>query len=119
MEENKLNEGKTIEPADAPAEISLEELTPELRAACERAGWTSLTPVQSKSIPYLLAGREMLVQSRTGSGKTGAYVLPIMQKINMKQNFAQAMVLVPTRELALQVSMEAQMMTQGLSLIHI
>ena len=116
MEENKLNDDKTIEPADAPAEISLEELSPELRAACERAGWKSLTPVQAKSIPYLLAGREMLVQSRTGSGKTGAYVLPIMQKINMQQNFAQAMVLVPTRELALQVSMEAQMLTQGTNL---
>jgi ATP-dependent RNA helicase DeaD len=116
MEENKLSDGKTIEPADAPAEISLEELTPALRAACERAGWKSLTPVQAKSIPYLLAGREMLVQSRTGSGKTGAYVLPIMQKINMQQNFAQAMVLVPTRELALQVSLEAQMLTQGTNL---
>jgi ATP-dependent RNA helicase DeaD len=116
MEENKLNESKTIEPADAPAEISLEELSPELREACKRAGWISLTPVQAKSIPYLLAGREMLVQSRTGSGKTGAYVLPIMQKINMQQNFAQAMVLVPTRELALQVSLEAQMLTQGTNL---
>jgi len=116
MEENKLNDGKTIEPADAPAEISMEELSPALRAACERAGWKSLTPVQAKSIPYLLAGREMLVQSRTGSGKTGAYVLPIMQKINMQQNFAQALVLVPTRELALQVSLEAQMLTQGTNL---
>jgi len=116
MEENKLNEGNTIEPADAPAEISLEELSPDMKAACQRAGWTSLTPVQAKSIPYLLAGREMLVQSRTGSGKTGAYVLPIMQKINMEKNFAQAMVLVPTRELALQVSLEAQMLTQGTNL---
>jgi ATP-dependent RNA helicase DeaD len=116
MEENKLNEGNTIEPADAPAEISLEELSPDMKAACLRAGWTSLTPVQAKSIPYLLAGREMLVQSRTGSGKTGAYVLPIMQKIDMEKNFAQAMVLVPTRELALQVSLEAQMLTQGTNL---
>lgn len=116
MEENKLNEGNTIEPADAPAEISLEELSPDMKAACQRAGWSSLTPVQAKSIPYLLAGREMLVQSRTGSGKTGAYVLPIMQKIDMEKNFAQAMVLVPTRELALQVSLEAQMLTQGTNL---
>jgi ATP-dependent RNA helicase DeaD len=116
MEEIKKSEESAIEPADAPAEISIEELSPELRAACERAGWKSLTPVQAKSIPYLLAGREMLVQSRTGSGKTAAYVLPIMQKINMQQNFAQALVLVPTRELALQVSMEAQMLTQGTNL---
>lgn len=116
MEEDKLNETKITEPADAPAEISFEELPPMMREACARAGWTSLTPVQAKSIPYLLAGREMLVQSRTGSGKTGAYVLPIMQKINMEKNAAQALVLVPTRELALQVSLEAQMLTQGRNL---
>ncbi len=70
-------------------------------------------PVQAKSIPYFLAGQDMMVQSRTGSGKTGAYILPIIQKINAQQNFAQALVLVPTRELALQVSREAEMLTQG------
>ena len=49
----------------------------------------------------------MMIQSRTGSGKTGAYLLPIMQKIDLQKNVAQALVLVPTRELALQVSQEA------------
>lgn len=116
MEEIKKSEESAIEPADVPAEISMEGLTPELRAACDRAGWKILTPVQAKSIPYILAGRDMMVQSRTGSGKTGAYLLPIMQKINMQQNAAQALVLVPTRELALQVSKEAQMLTQGTNL---
>ena len=107
---------KNSEPADALAEISLAELSPELRLACEKAGWQNLAPVQAKSIPYLLAGRDMMVQSRTGSGKTGAYVLPIMQKIDLGQNFAQALVLVPTRELALQVSREAEMLAQGSAL---
>ncbi len=116
MEEIKKSEESAIEPADVPSEISMEGLTPELRAACDRAGWKILTPVQAKSIPYILAGRDMMVQSRTGSGKTGAYLLPIMQKINMQQNAAQALVLVPTRELALQVSKEAQMLTQGTNL---
>jgi len=73
-------------------------------------------PVQAKSIPYILAGRDMMVQSRTGSGKTGAYILPIMQKIDFNRNVAQAMVLVPTRELALQVSREAQMLVSGSNL---
>lgn len=113
MEETTKNEETNIEPADALAEISLEELPPELRTACENAGWKSLVPVQAKSIPYILAGRDMMVQSRTGSGKTGAYVLPILQKIDLKQNAAQALVLVPTRELALQVSCEAQMLAAG------
>jgi ATP-dependent RNA helicase DeaD len=113
MEENIKSEEKAIEPADVLPEISAEELTPEMRDACNRAGWKTLTPVQAKSIPYFLAGRDMMVQSRTGSGKTGAYLLPIMQKINIQHNAAQALVLVPTRELALQVSREAEMLTQG------
>ncbi|MEN6332442.1 MAG: DEAD/DEAH box helicase [Smithella sp.] len=113
MDETIKSEENNIEPESALPEISLAELPPELRTACENAGWESLTPVQAKSIPYMLAGRDMMVQSRTGSGKTGAYILPIMQKIDLSQNFAQALVLVPTRELALQVSIEAQMLVQG------
>ena len=113
MEETNQTDKKAIEPADVLTEISIEELTPEMRDACDRAGWKTLVPVQAKSIPYFLAGRDMMVQSRTGSGKTGAYILPIIQKINAQQNIAQALVLVPTRELALQVSREAEMLTQG------
>ncbi|MFA5321076.1 MAG: DEAD/DEAH box helicase [Smithella sp.] len=116
MEQNQETNSKDIQPDDILPEISMEELTPEMRDACDRAGWKTLVPVQAKSIPYFLAGRDMMVQSRTGSGKTGAYILPIIQKINAQQNFAQALVLVPTRELALQVSREAQMLTQGTSI---
>ena len=111
MEEINETGRKTIEADDVLPEISVEELAPEMRDACYRAGWKTLVPVQSKSIPYFLAGRDMMVQSRTGSGKTGAYILPIIQKINAQQNAAQALVLVPTRELALQVFREAQMLT--------
>jgi len=113
VEENKNTEGKTIKPEDTLPEISLDDLSPDMRDACNRAGWTSLTPVQAKSIPYFLAGRDMLVQSRTGSGKTGAYLLPIIRKLDAQKNVAQALILVPTRELALQVSRESQMLTEG------
>jgi ATP-dependent RNA helicase DeaD len=113
MEQNKETDSKDIQPDDVLPEISMEELTPEMRDACDRAGWKTLVPVQAKSIPYFLAGQDMMVQSRTGSGKTGAYILPIIQKINAQKNIAQALVLVPTRELALQVSREAEMLTQG------
>jgi ATP-dependent RNA helicase DeaD len=116
MSDDNPNEGMEVPLDDGPQEIRLEELTDDLRAACARAGWTSLAPVQAKSIPYLLAGRDVMIQSRTGSGKTGAYLLPIMQKIDMQKNIAQAMVLVPTRELALQVSQEALMLTAGTQL---
>jgi ATP-dependent RNA helicase DeaD len=114
MEKNTETDSLAIEPDDVLPEISVEALSPEMREACTRAGWSSLTPVQAKSIPYFLAGRDMMVQSRTGSGKTGAYLLPIIQKINAQENKAQALVLVPTRELALQVSKEAQMLTSNI-----
>ena len=118
MEEIKKNEEVNVEvkPVEAISEISLEGLTPALRAACENAGWKELVPVQAKAIPYMLAGRDVMVQSRTGSGKTGAYILPIMQKIELNPTAAQALVLVPTRELALQVSREAQLLAQGSNL---
>lgn len=113
MEENKETDQRIINPVDALPEISMEHLSRKMREACNHAGWETLTPVQAKSIPYFLVERDMMVQSRTGSGKTGAYILPIIQKIDAHENHAQALVLVPTRELALQVSKEAQMLTQG------
>ncbi len=113
MDKTEDMNDKAIDSDDVLPEISVEKLTQEMREACNRAGWQSLTPVQAKSIPYFLAGRDMMVQSRTGSGKTGAYLLPIIQKIDAQRNIAQALILVPTRELALQVSRESQMLTEG------
>ncbi|HOW56446.1 MAG TPA: DEAD/DEAH box helicase, partial [Smithellaceae bacterium] len=113
MEKTDKSGDGSIEPADALGELSFDNLPPAMRMACENAGWNNLTPVQAKAIPYILAGRDMMIQSRTGSGKTGAYILPIMQKIDFQQKAAQALVLVPTRELALQVSREAQMLVHG------
>ncbi len=98
----------TAEPDDALPPISMDELPAQLRQAAERAGWTSLMPVQSKAIPYLLAGRDLMVQSRTGSGKTGAFILPILKKIDPSRPVCQALVLVPTRELAMQVARDAK-----------
>ena len=113
MHDEDLSEGNDSRLMDELPEIHLEELSPELKLACTKAGWTSLAPVQGKAIPYLLAGRDVMVQSRTGSGKTGAYLLPIIQKINLRKNGAQVLVLVPTRELALQVAREAQILSEG------
>ena len=59
-------------------------------------------------MPYLLARRDMMIQSRTGSGKTGAYLLPILAKVDPARPITQALVLVPTRELAMQVAAEAE-----------
>lgn len=96
------------EPEDALPPVSLEELPPAMRTACENAGWRSIMPVQARSIPYQLAGRDIMVQSRTGSGKTGAYLLPAIERLDPKKAHVQMLILVPTRELALQVEYEAK-----------
>ncbi len=90
------------------SEISLEQLPETLRQAAARAGWTSLMPVQSRAIPYLMAGRNVMVQARTGSGKTGAFLLPMLTRLDPKRNQTQALILVPTRELARQVVTDAE-----------
>jgi len=96
-------------PAPLP-ETTFAELGAHMRQACERAGWTDLTPVQKKALPYLLKGKDVMVQARTGSGKTGAFVLPLLEKLDPRKTECQALVLVPTRELAQQVSQEAAML---------
>jgi ATP-dependent RNA helicase DeaD len=95
------------QPADLP-DISFEQLPGSLQQAAERSGWKTLMPVQSRGIPYLLAGRNMMIQARTGSGKTGAYLLPMLQRLDATRATCQALILVPTRELARQVWQEAQ-----------
>ena len=98
------------EPQNALSEVTIEELSQSQQDAVARAGWTTLMPVQSRAIPYMLAGRDMMVQARTGSGKTGAFLLPMLERLNPKSNKCQALVLVPTRELARQVSAEAELL---------
>jgi len=88
-------------------EISFAELPETLKSAVQRANWTKLMPVQARAIPYLLAKRDMMVQARTGSGKTGAFLLPMLERLDPNRNECQALILVPTRELAKQVSQEA------------
>lgn len=88
--------------ADLP-ETTVAELPESLRRGVARAGWSTLMPVQARAIPYLLAGREVMIQARTGSGKTGAFVLPMLERLDPGRAHCQALVLVPTRELARQV----------------
>ena len=65
-------------------------------------------PVQGQTIPHLLAGRNSIIQARTGSGKTGAFLLPMLEILDPSQASCQALILVPTRELARQVWLEAE-----------
>jgi ATP-dependent RNA helicase DeaD len=93
-------------------QATLADLPERLRKGIEAAGWPELMPVQSKALPYLFAQHDMMIQSRTGSGKTGAYLLPMLELINPLQRNVQALILVPTRELAVQVAHEAKMLGQ-------
>ena len=95
---------------DVLPEATLADLPEKLRRGALQAGWAELMPVQAKAIPYLFAQRDMMIQSRTGSGKTGAYLLPILEMVNPLQKETQALVLVPTRELAHQVESEAELL---------
>ena len=91
-------------------EVDLANLPKNLREAIMQAGWTELMPVQKRGIPYLLHGRDMMIQARTGSGKTGAFLLPMLERLDNRSSHPQALVLVPTRELAHQVWQHAQIL---------
>lgn len=109
-------EYSVAEPENALPRVSLQQLDDDMRDACARAGWTHLMPVQELALPYLMAGRDIMVQSRTGSGKTGAYLLPLLQRLLADKASVQALVLGPTRELAAQVEREAETLFAGTGL---
>ncbi len=69
----------------------------------EELGFTDPTAIQAQAIPHLLAGRDVVGQAQTGTGKTAAFSLPILERIDPKAPFVQALILTPTRELAMQV----------------
>jgi len=79
-------------------------LRPETLRAIQGLGWQSPTPIQRQVIPKMLDGRDLVGQAQTGSGKTGAYAIPIIERVDTLQRVIQALVLVPTRELAVQVA---------------
>jgi len=67
-------------------------------------GWEKPSPIQEASIPIALAGRDILARAKNGTGKTGAYTIPILEQIDVTKDVIQGMIVVPTRELALQTS---------------
>ncbi len=114
--ESSFSHNMTCEPEATLPAISLADLPLLLQKACANAKWTSLMPVQRLALPYLLEKRELMVQSRTGSGKTGTYLLPLLKHLDAEKNEVQGLVLVPTRELAVQVEREARTLFEGTGL---
>jgi ATP-dependent RNA helicase RhlE len=110
-----LAEASTPEPVQEQAGLSFAQLglNTELQSSAAQAGFTAPTPVQVEAIGHVLNGRDVLATAQTGSGKTAAYVLPVLQLLMAtaasrdeapKKRITQVLVLVPTRELATQVS---------------
>ncbi len=93
-------------------------IAPELLKAIESLGFELPSPIQSEAIPPALEGRDVVGQSQTGSGKTMAFAVPAMQKIDPAQAAVQALILCPTRELAMQVCAEVHKLTPYKPGIH-
>jgi ATP-dependent RNA helicase DeaD len=79
-------------------------LHPQLVQAVDERGYSEPTPIQSSIIPLMMAGQDVLGQAQTGTGKTAAFALPILQHITAGAGYTQALIVAPTRELAMQVS---------------
>src|SRR5579871_6752823 len=83
-------------------------LKPELSRAVLEKGYVTPTPIQSAAIPAVLAGRDLLAAAQTGTGKTAAFVLPLLERLGAPAGTApRVLVLTPTRELAAQVAASA------------
>jgi ATP-dependent RNA helicase DeaD len=98
------------EPDPPLPSVTVDTLPDMCQQACLACGWTALMDVQQKAIPYLLDRRDMIVQSQTGSGKTGAFLLPLFDILDPSEREAQALILTPTRELARQIDEEFERM---------
>jgi len=79
------------------------ELTKELHRGLEKLGFEQMTPIQAEAIPVIMTGRDVIGQAQTGTGKTAAFGLPLLNKIDPDNKKLQAIILCPTRELAMQV----------------
>ena len=95
------------------------KLSQEILSALDALAYLQMTPIQDASIPLLLEGHDLVGRSQTGSGKTAAFALPILQKINIKDQTPQALILAPTRELCEQILQEIRKFSKGLKHVHV
>lgn len=109
-EKRREEVGGLREPDPALDEITMDELPSQIEQAVRAAGWDDLMPVQRKALPYMLDRRDLIVQSQTGSGKTGAFLLPLFELLDPDKEEQQLLILTPTRELARQIHEEFERM---------
>ena len=102
----------------APGFLELGLSAPILEALAA-VGYETPSPIQAQTIPLLLTGCDLLGQAQTGTGKTAAFALPILARIDLPRASPQALVLVPTRELAIQVAEAFQRYAAHLKGFHV
>lgn len=102
--EGPLSDGARVEGSIPESLFRRLGLNDSLVRAVERSGYHTPTPIQAETIPLILEGRDVLGQAQTGTGKTAAFALPVLQGINLSDRRPQVLVLTPTRELAIQVA---------------
>ena len=100
----------TVAPTRSFADLNL---TAETLASLDTMGYRAPTEVQAETLPRALAGKDLVVQSRTGTGKTAAFGIPIAEKVDPAADHVQAVALAPTRELAMQVARELSEIGRG------
>ncbi len=105
-----------LTPVESFAELGLSE---GLLKTLSEVGYETPSPIQAQCIPILLEGRDLIGQAQTGTGKTAAFALPLMEQIDVKLTKPQALVLTPTRELAIQVAEALQSYARHLPGFHV
>ncbi|KMY48567.1 DEAD/DEAH box helicase [Peribacillus loiseleuriae] len=96
---------------DTPAFINT--MKPFIQTAWEKSGFSRSTPIQSKAIPVITAGKDILAESPTGTGKTLAYLLPVLEKIDPEHKSAQVLIMASSRELVMQIAEEVRIWAEG------
>ena len=89
-----------------------QDISSDVLKAVEKMGFTEMTPVQAKTLPLMMEGRDIIAIAPTGTGKTCAFGIPMLEYINLKDRRVQELVLAPTRELSLQITEELQALAQ-------
>ena len=88
------------------------EISNEVKKAISEMGFEEATPIQTKSIPVIMTGKDVIGQAQTGTGKTASFGIPLIERIDRKNKDVQAIILCPTRELAIQVADELRKLTK-------
>jgi ATP-independent RNA helicase DbpA len=101
-----MSEMASETPSTAETAFSALNLSPAMLTNLAQLGYLTMTPIQAASLPLTLGGHDLIAQAKTGSGKTAAFALPLLTKLNLRNQSVQALVLCPTRELADQVTQE-------------